>query len=1188
MAKSKASSKKSAPGSRKAGSKKQAAKKPRTAAAGMAKRRAPGTPAEAVKRETAPKKQAVKKGPQAAAIAKQTGVPKAAGPAVRQAAIKKPAAKKPRRVAAPMVPVDNPGRRFRELVADRHFGTPPRMSLADLRSAALADTRSMVPAHELTLTPVSPGASNWVQLGPLAIPNGQTYGGARVIVTGRVIEVVVDPSQPNTIYVAAARGGVWKTTDGGVTWAPRSDNAQSLALGALAIAPSKPQVLYAGTGEGNIYYYTTRFPLSSLNESYEGVGILKTTDGGLTWVPQGNNIFQGNCFFRIAVHPTQPNTAFAASIVGLYRTTDGGANWEALSSGLPPISATVLACTDVAIDPVSPATVYAAFWGDGVYKTTNAGAATPSWTKLSGGLPTSNLSRISVAVSATSPLNVFAQVADASDGLNGLFTSANGGTSWSSISPGPISVFGAYTSKVTVDISTPHVVYISGVSLYKATRTMGTWSVADIGGGFHPDNHAFATHPTDHLTVYAGSDGGVYKSIDGGSTWIDSVNEGICATQFEFLGQHPTSDAFVIGGTQDNGSEIFRNSPAFYHSADGDGGSAGVDASNPRYVIHTYYEATPERSDEGGDFGTYTPISAGISGNSLFYPPFAYDETNSQNLAFGTNVVNLDSAQGTGGWPVKVSLPGNTGLVSALCYVNSSLIYAGTSSGQVYRLTKSGTAWTANPLAAAPLPSRWIWEVSTLPGDVNTLVVAMSGFGTPHVWKGTVSGSGTSASWSDTSGTPPHRLPDIPVNGLCVDPLDGKVYYAGTDVGVFRTVDGGSNWQLFNNGLPNTAVYDLKLHSPTRLLRAATHGRGLWERKLDVGTLSKVDLYVRDNLMDTGRIIPTPSPVVATYSDPLQGVTVGDQLWWFMCADVKIDAPSAVTHTYQMPVSAVDYLAFETKLAHRNPERGVTNRVYVQVHNRGIQAAVNVTVKILYADASPGLPNLPANFWTAFPGNGNTAVWHPIGTARTIPSISPTRPEVIEWDWVPPASAAQHSCLLVVVDSSQDPIPSANKVFAIAALVTNEKRVGLKNLHVIDALAPIWNPIRISDGMAKNEVLRFGGLPRGWSLTLLLPSKVSPRVKADGLKAASLSSAQVAALKDALGKNVSLYDPKLARSIANGPKGAVITSLAAHDGFELPLMFAAGTGAAAGSVTVVREAGGQVIGGNAFALVPAK
>ena len=164
--------------------------------------------------------------------------------------------------------------------------------------------RTMSPRRETLLTPATSGASNWVELGPTAIPSGQTYGGARVIVTGRVVEIVQHPTDASVIYVATSRGGVWKTEDAGVTWTPKSDNEASLAIGALALARSDPQVLYAGTGEGDIYYYTSQFPLSSLNASYNGAGVLKSTDGGDSWTLEGSPTFTGACFYRIAVDPT--------------------------------------------------------------------------------------------------------------------------------------------------------------------------------------------------------------------------------------------------------------------------------------------------------------------------------------------------------------------------------------------------------------------------------------------------------------------------------------------------------------------------------------------------------------------------------------------------------------------------------------------------------------------------------------------------------------------------------------------------------------------------------------------------------------------------------------------------------------------------------------------------------------------
>jgi photosystem II stability/assembly factor-like uncharacterized protein len=1072
-------------------------------------------------------------------------------------------------------------------MADRHFGTDPEANLAELRQMAVAQVAAMAPVNETPTTPATPGGSNWVPLGPLAIVNGQTYGGARVIVTGRVTEIVSHPTDPLTIYVATARGGIWKTTDGGVTWSPMSDNAISLAIGSLGIAPSSPSTLYAGTGEGNIYFYALSFPLDSINASYNGSGIIKSIDGGVNWTTQAAALFTGSCFYRIKVHPTNANFVFAASNKGLYRTTDGGTTWVQMTNGLPAISASVIAATDVVFDPVTPTTAYVAFWASGIYKTTNAAAANPSWTKLAGGLPTSDLSRIAIAVSPTSPLSVYALCANAGDSLKGVFASSNGGTSWTSVPAAVVQVYGAYTLNVAVDISTPDVVYLSGVSLYKAVRTMGTWTVTEVGANIHPDNHAFASHPTNHLVIYAGSDSGIYKSSNGGTSWDDSINEGICITQFEFIDQHPTSAAVVIGGTQDNGTEQFRNSPAFYHSADGDGGAAGIDQSAPRNVIHTFFGATPERSTQGGNFGTYGSVSGGLTGAALFYPPFTYDQTNSQNIAFGTDRINLDAAQGTGGWPTKVTLPGISGRVSAISYVNSTLIFAGTSSGQVYRLVKTGGTWAATAIGSAPLPARWIWDIQTLPLDSNAVILVMAGFGTPHVWRGAVAAGGGSATWSDISGAAPDRVPDIPVNSLCIDPVTTTTLYVGTDIGVFRTLDSGAHWQQFSDGLPNSAVYDLKLHAADRLLRAATHGRGLWERKLDIASLPNVDIYVRDHLLDAARTFPTPSPVTATFDDPLQGIALGNSLWWWMCADAKVDSPAPITHTFQLPVAAVDYLAFETKLAHRNPQRTATNRVYVQIHNRGIQPGTSVTVKILYADASSGLPNLPANFWTAFPGNGTTTFWKPIGAAKTIASISPTRPEILEWDWVPPSTAAQHSCLLVVADCAADPIPAAHKVFDIATLVTQDKRVGLRNLHVVDAVAgPLWSRIHVWDTIKASDLLTFLAPSKSWSAGVLLPKAIQAKIKSAGLKAGKLTKAQSDELARTLGdKEAKLYNPKDFQAFDPDTR-ATIGNFPETKGFDLLLTFLPQRQPVRSSFTIVHRAGEKVVGGNTFLLQP--
>jgi hypothetical protein len=171
-----------------------------------------------------------------------------------------------------------------------------------------------------------------------------------------------------------------------------------------------------------------------------------------------------------------------------------------------------------------------------------------------------------------------------------------------------------------------------------------------------------------------------------------------------------------------------------------------VDKTQPKNVVSTYYGNSPKRSTLAGKFGTWMGVSAGIVGPGLFYPPMALDETNSNNLAFGTDRINLDAAQGTGGWPTKVTLPGITDRVSAIHYTNSSLIYAGTNTGEVYCLKKSGGSWTATAIHAAPLPvGAFITDLAAVPGSPNTVVVLMSGFGIGHVWRGVVPAAGVAA-----------------------------------------------------------------------------------------------------------------------------------------------------------------------------------------------------------------------------------------------------------------------------------------------------------------------------------------------------------------------------------------------------------------------------------------------------------
>jgi hypothetical protein len=1144
-------------------------------------------------------------------------------PTVRTRAARRPPGR-PRRATPPP---DNPQLRHDDLLIDRQVPGPagkaakaaPRrpaaaaaaaarpvepqgtaqrrlQALEQLRAAPGAPAPAAARAAAPPPTPPTPGISNWVQLGPLTIPNGQTYTAARVQVTGRVTAIVVDPSHPQTIYLGAAQGGVWRTTDGGLHWMPISDNEVSLAIGALILDPANPAVLYAGTGEGNFS-----------GDSYYGAGVLKTTNAGATpptWTTLGTSTFLGDRFSRIAIFPGG-GPLLAATGTGLYRSTNGGTTWTPAGSGLPAGPA----ATDVVVDATTPGTAYAAFWGNGIYKSTNANAAAPSWSKLTSGVPAgSGITRIALGISPSSPSTLRALIADTSYTVRYFLSTTNGGASWSAIAlpGGNIGGQGFYNLNVAVDPTTPDIVYLSGISLWKATRNTisGIWTITDVGGAFHPDNHAFAFDPTHHQVIYAGSDGGFYKSSDGGGTWTDALNKGPCITQFEFLDQHPSSDTVVFGGTQDNGTEQYRNHPVFYHADEGDGGSCVIDQSLPANVLHTYYGLSPTRSTQAGKFGSWAAEGTGLSGSSLFYPPLVADRATPANVAIGADKLFLDAAQGTGGWPTSVALPGiGGGVVSAIDYVNDLLIYAASSTGQVYKLTKSGLTWSAALISAAALPAgAFIWEIRAIPGSANHVVLVMSGFGYPHVWAGTVPTSGP-ATWTSAS----TGLPDIPVNALVLDPAaPATTWYIGTDVGVWRTVNAGASWTAFSDGLPNVATFDLRLQATARLLRAGTHGRGLWERRLDVAAAPATEVFVRDNLMDSGRSSPSPSSVPAAFEDPLQYVALGDLQYWWMCADIKVDTLEGSSPQYQMPVAAVDAVAFETRLQHRDAQRGRVNRIYVQVHNRGISPAANVTVKVLAADATAGLPPLQANFWTAYPNDPSPGAWTPIGTYQTIPSLSTTEPAILEWDWNTPVTTADHTCLLVVADCASDPIPAASKVLQVWTLVPNERRAGLKNLHVINALPGTYHGTPLIfhpalQGASSLRLLPAANLAVG--VGLLLPKAASPKgAKAaaaalrrpneptTGFKVAKPAAALIAGLRASIA-SLDAWDLSKIYQLVPGAKEASLAGVKLPAaGLRALVVVSVPSGAKPGSsnFTWLQEEAGRIVGGSTYVVRVAK
>jgi len=476
------------------------------------------------------------------------------------------------------------------------FGKIPPHALQLARASYRARWPAAIRSQRVQVTTSTEG---WAALGPSAISDA--YRSA-----GRVTTVAIDPTNSSTIYVGAAQGGVWKTVNGGGDWTPLTDAQCSLAMGALAVDPIAPSTVYAGTGEMN------------LSDSYYGCGVLRSTDGGVTWTQLGGAVFDtptgGAHIAKIVVDPATAgsattSTVFAATSFGLYKSTNSGGAWSQVLAAYttdfvqhPSDRAVLFAAIGCALTSCNPGAV-----PSGVYKSMNGGA---TWTRLAGGFPSSDVGRIQLAIAASSPFTLYAAVQDAfgaggnDGGLLGLFKSLDGGATWTSV--GGASGLSCdtqcwYDLVVAVDPTNPNLVYFGGVWLYRSTD--GGASFSYIGGSMHADQHAIAFDPRNPSILFVGNDGGVYRSGDQGQSWV-SLNTNLAITQFyPGVSLSPNASPDILGGTQDNGTVEYTGAPVWSQVLGGDGGFTAIDFQTPTtaYAEEEWFPpyAGPRRRDAG-------------------------------------------------------------------------------------------------------------------------------------------------------------------------------------------------------------------------------------------------------------------------------------------------------------------------------------------------------------------------------------------------------------------------------------------------------------------------------------------------------------------------------------------------------------------------------------------------------------
>ena len=687
---------------------------------------------------------------------------------------------------------------------------------------------------------------SWTPIGPAGINGTSGFGGGNGGPSaGRINGVVTDPVNPNVIYVAATGGGVWKTTDGGILWKPLTDGLPTTFMGSIAISKSSSNTIYAGSGQAD-----------NSGDSFYGRGVYQSTDGGNTWQVEGQAVFNRKAIVKIVISPTDPRTVFAAVATpavngvnggnGVWKSTDGGATW----ANTTPAITTTEDYTDLVMDATNPLILYAAVGtaggsaSNGVYKTIDGGttwAASASWNGAVN-------SRISLAIGVSDTKVLVASVANPATGkLKYLQRSTDGGASWSNLTsvlgylggpnnndPGQ----GDYDNTVAIDPTDSKVIFAAGIIAYSInsnaiveSRDGGTsWfdATADSSGNQpHTDEHASGFDAAGHYLV--AGDGGIWRLQDPNQSslkWTD-INGNLQITQFVGAALDPLNADVVLGGSQDNGSEIFRDNKRWKQIWGGDGGNVGIDQTNDQILYVTNPGIALLRSDDGG--ATFNQKTAGIGNDpSNFYNSFVIDPSAANHLLYGTNHLYTSTNRGDS-W-TALATPGTNGFTPsspidsiAIAASDPKTIYVATDTAQIFVSTDGGVNWNQRNVGGV---SDSITKIAVDPADPKSAYATRGTFdgggNVGHVFK-TVDGG---VNWTNISA----NLPDVPAFSLAIDARAGNQrIYVGNDQGVWASTDGGVNWAPFKTGMPNVQVTNLDLNTGLNILLASTYGRGMFE-----------------------------------------------------------------------------------------------------------------------------------------------------------------------------------------------------------------------------------------------------------------------------------------------------------------------------------------------------------------------
>lgn len=752
-------------------------------------------------------------------------------------------------------------------------GLLPLLAVAILLVSGIGATCAAADgAHTTPIAESAYSALEWRSIGP--------YRGGRAVAATGVA------GSPNLFYFGAVAGGVWKTVDAGATWHPIFDGQTVSSIGAIAVAPSNPQIIYVGTGEGALRGNITW-----------GGGVFRSADGGMTWTNVG--LKDSRQIGALIVDPQNPDVVLVAAIGhafgpnserGVFRTADGGKSWQRVL-----YKDEFSGAIDVTFDPHNARVVYAALWqvrrqpwnfssggpGSGLYRSTDGGL---TWSQLSGhGLPAGILGRIDVAVSGADSKRVYAMI-EAKDG--GLYRSDDGGATWHrSTDDGRLRQRAWYFSKITADPKSVDTVYALNTGMLKSVDGGKTFNLVSAT---HGDHHGLWIDPDEPKRMINVNDGGASVSLDGGQTW--STQENQPTGQFYHVATDNRFPYSVYGAQQDNTNlavasfddEGVIGPRDWYPAGGGECGFVLPDPADPN-IIYSNSENQfsrfdkvskqsqsigPDPIDNSGHpagelqhrFNWTSPFALSSRSGALYAGSEVVWKSTDQGLSW--RIISPDltrndkSKQGPSGGPLTKDITSveyyDTIFALAESPLQTGKLWAGSDDGLVHRSDDDGVHWQA--VTPPDLPA---WSTVSLidpsPHATAGAYLAVDRHKlddiAPYAWKTADDGR----TWTSiAAGLPMGAV----VHVVREDPARQGLLYAGTEIGVFVSFDDGAHWAPLQTGLPSTPIHDLVVHGDD--LVAATHGRGFYILD-DVTPLRQLPLH------SDGPVLYAPQQAVRLY-----------------------------------------------------------------------------------------------------------------------------------------------------------------------------------------------------------------------------------------------------------------------------------------------------------------------------------